>query len=950
MGEVTMLAQPAADISTALARLRTAADHSSRQFPATRWTKVSGPGPEAYELNVWGGFQGLALERGQELVIRCALELPAAVGAVELAGDPLECTLNSLYPTVVTHDGRPLFADAGIPIAAGPALFTVIPRLKGGANGVVEIRFRMPDNQVSNSCNFKLTTPRLRALTEVLDVMWSELWWCEQLAATAADRALVAQAAAFVPEAPLAAGQARLDEALARIESILSPFAARAKATPVHLVGHSHIDMNWLWTWRDTVEVIKRDVDSVVAMMADYPELTFSHSQPATYEVLRAERPDLFARVKELIAAGRWEAMTMQWVEGDTNMASGEAAARHLLEGAWYAREMLGTTSTTYHAPDTFGHAGNLPQLAVSAGAQRYYHHRCNPGQEHFWPAYWWEGIDGSRILGVTTPSYNGDITARDLVGTAARSRTLGHPCGLHFHGIGDHGGGPARQNLDALRRFQKRPLMPTAFCSTMAAYTGSILDSGVALPTHRGESSTIFEGCYTTHADAKRHNRHGENLLCTADSLAAAAGLDRTRELTPAWRTVLFNQFHDILDGAAIHESYVLNQEHFEQVRAAADAVTTAALDVLQAGIAEDRIAVTNPLGFAREDWVMVLVDAMGVATGEEKSGPVRLIGADGHTAIGQRTAEGIGFVARTPAFGTTSYRIEAADAADAADRELTVAAAFAPADPRIHWCSAAETDKDGGYYRVETPFFSCLVRRDSGIIGFLKDKRADRQLVGYGVRHHTSYQDSVRADLALNVLTLTDELPHEMSAWHLDEVHRETTLLRGATASILESGPARVVIAVEHTVRASKIRQKLIFYRDLARIDFETAVDWQEVGSAQAGVPGLRVAFTARLPEAEAWFETPFAAEKRPCDGQEVPALRWADVGGETYGIAVINDSKYGYDALGTRLRLNLIRSGYNPDAISDVGSHTIRYSLMPHAGGWREAGVVPAAAGFN
>ena len=131
---------------------------------------------------------------------------------------------------------------------------------------------------------------------------------------------------------------------------------------------------------------------------------------------------------------------------------------------------------------------------------------------------------------------------------------------------------------------------------------------------------------------------------------------------------------------------------------------------------------------------------------------------------------------------------------------------------------------------------------------------------------------------------------------------------------------------------------------------MDFRTQVDWQELGSPEAGVPNLKVAFTAHLLECQAWFETPFAAVQRPCDGQEVPALRWADVGGSEYGIAVLNDSKYAYDALGTRLRLTLVRSGYEPDSISDVGQHEICYSLFAHPGDWRSAGVVRQAAGFN
>jgi alpha-mannosidase len=252
--------------------------------------------------------------------------------------------------------------------------------------------------------------------------------------------------------------------------------------------------------------------------------------------------------------------------------------------------------------------------------------------------------------------------------------------------------------------------------------------------------------------------------------------------------------------------------------------------------------------------------------------------------------------------------------------------------------------------YLRVETPFFRVYVRRDSGILVSFFDKRAGRELIGYGMRRGSDYLDSVRADLAFNVLQLLDEAPHGMSAWHLDEVQAEHSLLHGATTEVVEKGAARLVIDSRRQVRSSQIVQRAIFYRDLSRVDFEADVDWRELGDAERGVPNLKVAFTARLPECEAWFETPFAAARRPSDGQEVPALRWADVGGDSYGIALLNDSKYGYDALGGRLRLTLLRSAYEPDAISDVGRHSMRYSLLPHPGGWRGAQVVRQAAGYN
>jgi alpha-mannosidase len=925
------------DLAMTLTRLQTAANEIRGAFPTLRWTRTAGPGPESLELDGGGGLHGVVFEPGKEVELCCDLDLPAEAAGITLAGDPLEATLFTLYPTDLSWNGHFVFAEEGTPVAAGPALFTVLPQLQQGANGTLRLRIRIPNHQTTTWFNLRFTTPGLRARFERLDVAWAQLALAAELAVTPQEQEAVACAAALALETLY--GRAP-DTNLDRMADALAPLAERAAALRVHIIGHSHIDMNWLWTWPDTLQVIRRDFKSVLALMDDYPELIFTHSQPATYEVIRKRDPALFSRVQKHILSGRWEPATMTWLEGDSNMASGEAHARQLLEGVTYSRDWLLAQPTTYMAPDTFGHAGNVPQLAASAGAVRYYHHRANPGQANQWPAYWWEGQDGTRILAISTATYNGDILARDLANAAIRAHRFGQPAGLHFHGIGDHGGGPARQNLDALRRFQKLPLLPTALCSRLDAYTKEILDAGGTLPTWKGESSTIFEGCYTTHADTKRYNRRGENFLCTADTLAALAGQNHNAELTEAWRHVLFNQFHDILDGSAIHESYEKNAEDFKAVARTALKVTEAALTILEQGVAPGSIAVTNPLGWEREDWV-VLPKKRG-------KGAVWLVGDNGHKTVGQYSAEGLGFVARVPAFGTVGYRIESA-LSTPLPAALEAALAYAPTDNRQNVFLAVVAE-DAPYFQIETPFFRVYLRRDAGILVSFLDKRVSRELVGYGLRRGSDYLDTARADLALNVLQIVQEHPHGMAAWHYDEVYRETSLLRGAATRVVESGPARLVIEAKHEFHTSLITQQIIFYRDLARVDFVTDVDWQEIGSSEVGIPNLKVAFTARLPECQAWYETPFAAVQRPSDGQEVPALRWADVGGPEYGIAVLNDSKYGYDALGCRLRLTLLRNAYDPDAISDVGQHTIRYSLVPHPGDWREAGIVRQGAEFN
>jgi alpha-mannosidase len=866
-----------------LNQLRKAADAVTLLFPAQKWEKVCGPGPDQVLQTSRGSFEGIVWEPGRTLELRCKLNIPEDLAGVRLEGEPLDALLFSLYPTRMSWNQKPpIFEEDGIPVAAGPALVNVIPRLSKGDNCILDLQIQVPDHQTSQWFILRFSTPSLRARFELLDTAWAEIAMGDAVAASPDEQDAVRAAANLVPK------DLRIftGNHLQKIEECLIGLSEKVRGLTVHVIGHSHIDMNWLWTWPDTEKVILRDFKSILAIMDDYPELTFTHSQPATYEVVRLQAPELFHRMLVHIREGRWEPATMTWVEGDENMASGEALARQLLEGVSYSREYLGYTPSSFMAPDTFGHPSNLPQLAASAGAKRYYHHRCNPGAADPWPAYWWEGVDGTRLLAISTPTYNGDIRARDLAEAALRALKHRQRQSLHFHGIGDHGGGPTRHNLDALRRFQRRPLLPSAKCSTLSAYTDELINSGVPLPVQRGEMNTIFEGCYTTHADIKRYNRYGENLLCTADTLSVISGMESRQTLDAAWRKLLFNQFHDLLDGSAIHESYDKSAEDYKEVYTIADAVIEESLRLLSMGCEPGSIAVTNPLGWERSGWVTI--------PGMKGEGSIWLENEDGHLTVGQYSTDGLGFVARVPAFTTVCYKVgEVCEV----DSSLTISTASAPtAGMDVNANDVGEQP----YFRVETPFFGIYIRRDSGILTSFVDKRVQRELVHFGMRRASDYFDTARPDLALNVFQMLDERAHPMSAWHLDEVYAEHSLIFGAKTTIVENGFARIILQVRHDIRDSKIIQKIIFYRDLPQVDFQTQIDWQERGSAEKGVPNLKIAFTANLPETEAWFETPFAAVRRPCDGQEVPALRWADVGGSKYGMALLNDSKSGYDIL--------------------------------------------------
>ena len=906
-------------VGEALVRLRQAADRLASPWPEMEWT---GSPPVKPVLLASGEFRDLMLEPGHVVELRSRLHVPGHLEGVDISGDALDVMVDSVYPVELEYEGAIVLRDAMPEVAPGPALVRTVPALKPGDNGQLTLRIKAHTYKTWPWLKLRFSTPRLRHRFEFLDVAWAQLALAAELAAGSPDQAEVEAAARLVNEANLERpGDPELAPRLDEVAAALAGFGDRVRRLRVHVIGHSHIDMNWLWTWPDTVQVIKRDFATILALMDEFPEMTFTHSQPATYEVIREQAPALFSKVREHVTGGRWELATMQWVESDLNMISGESLAHHLVQGASYAREHFGRSPRVFLAPDTFGHAGNVPQLAASAGALCYYHHRCNPGGHDLWPAYWWEGDDGTRLVALSTHSYNGLLTAGGIAEAALRAYRHGQSTALLFHGVGDHGGGPTRLGLEALRRFATLSGLPDARCSTLAAHAQEVIAASDRLPVHRGELNTIFEGCYTTHADAKARNRRAENLLTTAETMAALAGLDERSRLSDAWRRVLFNQFHDILCGSSIHEAYAQNARDLTLADEAANVVIEAASGVLAPRAESADVVVINPLGWDREEVVELPWD-------RSSQGTVRLESSDGWSTPGQWTSGGLAFRARAQSFDSAGYVLRA----------------------DTNGASSIEIAEEALYIAVETEAFVIRVHRPSGAIVSLRDKRVERELVGYGMRRGSDYLDSARLDLSLNVLQVLDERMHEMSAWHLDEVVSETSLLDGARTEVVETGPVRAAISVDHRFRRSRVEQRIIFYNQVPRIDFETYIDWQEPSGPDHGIPDLKVAFNARLPEIEAWYETPYGASRRPADGQEVPALRWADVGGAQYGIALLNDGRHGHDALGSRLRLTLVRSAFDPDPMSDIGQHRVRYSLVPHPGDWRKSGITSLAAGFN
>ncbi len=325
----------------------------------------------------------------------------------------------------------------------------------------------------------------------------------------------------------------------------LEPLRAAAKALQVHAVGHSHIDLEWLWSAEDTEHCVRRDFTAAAQLLRERPELAFTASQVPTYAICRERDPEVFQAVRSLIAERRWEVAAGTWVEGDLAMADGEALVHQIrLAHDWCQRE-LGATARILWEPDAFSHPGNMPQIARLGGMDSCFHWRCAPAGSG--QARRWRGLDGSEIIALSE-SYTATLHPAVLSERILAARAHGSDRALHVWGIGDHGGGLPRRWLRLLDLVRDAPCIPTVAFGTAGAFLDGL--DRASLPVQEREEEPLFAGCFTSHARIKRLNRAAEQALLTAGAAAAIAGLAPDPLLEDSWRAVCFGQFHDILCG----------------------------------------------------------------------------------------------------------------------------------------------------------------------------------------------------------------------------------------------------------------------------------------------------------------------------------------------------------------------------------------------------------------
>lgn len=720
----------------------------------------------------------------------------------------------------------------------------------------------------------------------------------------------------------------------------------------LHMIGYSHIDPVWLWQWQEGLAEVKATFRSALDRMAEYPEFKFSISSAAFHEFLEQNEPEMFEQIRQRVAEGRWEIVGGWWVEPDCNLPSGESFARHALYGQRFFGDKVGKRAVVGFNPDAFGHNAMLPQILRLSGMEFYIFMRPQIGERDMPRLFWWEAPDGSRVLAYRVVGEYNSVSGNlsDQVMLCLPELGAPHRELLCFYGVGDHGGGPTRANIESLRALDRADGMPHLAPSTAEAFFRSILaqTDPDSIPVWRDEIQHHAVGCYSAHSGMKQWNRQAENALLSAEKLSAVAlrqtGQPYPDDFRQGWTNVLFDHMHDILPGTSLEPAY----EDARDATGEALAIAARAENHAVSSIAR-RIGIEGPEGvrpvvvFNPHPWPVTMgveVEFGGLHRGdllldegdrEVPYQPVRSLAS----VTGWRHR--LCFVTELPGLGYRTYRVlpEKPDEPPSVPRE----AASRP--PRSESLMAEGIDRSSPAV-LENESLRVEIDRTTGLLR-LVDRRSGRALIP---------RDGARP---VPINDPSDTWGHRLFAFHEPA---GTFELHSLLAT--ESGPVRSTIRAEHRFGDSRITQDFMLYRDSPVLVVIVDVDWHERFTM------LKLRFPTDLLDPVATYSIPYGHLVRPTHGGEESGQAWIDVSGRDEhggdaraGVALLNDAKYAYDCLGSEIGLTVLRSAiyahhepYAPDpegtySFQDQGRQRFTYALVPHSGDWREAAVPRRAA---
>ncbi|MFS0613436.1 alpha-mannosidase [Lederbergia ruris] len=706
------------------------------------------------------------------------------------------------------------------------------------------------------------------------------------------------------------------------------------KEKTLHMIGNAHIDLVWLWQWQEGFQETKATFRSALDRLNEYDDFVFTSSSAVMYEWVENNDPEMFAEIKEKIKEGRWVICGGWWLQPDCNIPSGESFVRQGLYGQRYFKEKFGVTATVGYNVDSFGHAGTLPQILQKSGMDHYVFMRPGPHEKGL-PGrlFWWESDDGSRVMTFQIP-FEYTTWGQDLEQHVKRcADEIKEPVNelMSFYGVGNHGGGPTKENIDSLKRLNEEEDTPNIVLSSPNQFFAEVKKKNLSLPTVHEDLQYHAVGCYSVHSGIKKWNREAENLLGVAEKLSVIAnqvtGQPYPTDYKQAWKNVLFNQFHDILAGTSLEEAYEdARNMHGEAMsigeRGLNYAVQSLAWNI---DIEQDEgmlpIVVFNPHSWSIHTNVEVefkkLKDDQMLIDENGREVPLQVV--QSHATANGRNR--LSFLADIPAMGYRVYKV----VSDSTPKKF----------PTI---KANDYVLENDRYRLE-------INPETGFIRSLYDKEIQYEILAGEAARPVVINDH------------SDTWSHEVVRY--DDVVGE---FKPKSIQRTEHGSVKSVIRVVSEFGSSTFIQDFTMYKELNHVDVQVTLDWREKFKA------LKLKFPVDLVHRKATYETAYGHIIREADGHEQPGQSWIDVSGTikatggSYGLSIANDAKYSYDVDGNEMSITVLRSPIYahhdpliPDpegqySFIDQGIQRFQYSLLPHEKSWENALTVKHAAVLN
>ena len=682
----------------------------------------------------------------------------------------------------------------------------------------------------------------------------------------------------------------------------------------VHLICNAHLDPVWQWRWEEGASEALATFRTAVEILGEDEDLIFNHNEALLYRWVRKYDPLLFKSIRDLVQKGRWCISGGWYLQPDVNIPAVESIIRHIAEGRRFFSEYFGTTPVVAYNFDSFGHSGGLPQVLSQAGYRMYIHMRPQP-EELELPSdlYRWRGVDGSEILGlrISVGLYH---TERDNILERLEEGTE-RALGLNrdvpiFWGIGDHGGGPTRDDLEKISAFRKREDRVRILHSTPEMLYAALAASASGSPLFDGDLQRCFTGTYTSISRLKRRCQESLGELLQAETLRSAtwwAGGEPypAEEMAEAWRDHLFNDFHDILPGSCTEPAAQDALDQYGRVAETIRRVRFGAAVSFNRGTprrfyipltvlnADPRLATVPVEVDCMVDlrpkwtglWHLRLFDTAGNEHPCQEEQPESLLPFNGWRRR-------VSFMAETGGMGGANYELRIFEGTTLPESKPAALSHSLNGETGF----VDHLDAGGGRECLSGPLLRPLVVEDEG----------------------DSWGSGLWSYRVVDCAFAKFSGPHRI----------EYGPIRSITESVYAAGGSRIVLDT-------------ISYAEWPVLEFRLRITWNEIRKR------LKLSIPTVFRSPDLLCDVPGGAILRPADGQEHVHGRWCmlrgDLNGRETAFAVVNSGQHGLDFQDGELRLSVLRSaaycheqgfplGDWPERkYMDIGVHELRIAVV-------------------